>query len=134
MTVRESRKRRTVGSVEQLVAGLVAGQTIEAAAEAAGMSEASAHRRLAEPEVRQRLDAARLAVVEAVSDRLSAAALGAVATLDAIASDTTVAAGVRVQAANGLLARVTALREASHVEARLTEIEAAIAAQRRWAS
>ncbi len=43
------------------------------------------------------------------------------------------AANIRVQAAGGLIAGVTVLREASHVEARLVEVEAAIA-QTLWAT
>ena len=115
------------------MAAVANGATTVEAARQAHMSARTAARRLTEPEVRLQLHAARLAVVEQVADRLSGAALDAVDTLRAIQADTAVAAGVRVQAAGGLIARVTALREASHVEARLAEVEAAIA-QTLWAT
>ncbi len=137
MTARES-ARKGSGSVDQLLLGITAGRTILQAATAANMSEATAHRRLAEPDVRRRLDAMRLAVVEQATDALAALAVHAVFILGNLMTDEAVAAGVRARCAEAILARLTSVREATLIEARLAELEQAAdaqeAARSRWSA
>jgi hypothetical protein len=111
-----TRERRGAGSVDRLLTGIIAGRTIATAVAEAGMSEATAHRRLAEPEVRRRLHALRLRVLEATTDRLAMLALHAVVVLGEVMGESKANAAVRVQAANAILSQLTPMREATLTE------------------
>jgi thioredoxin-like negative regulator of GroEL len=125
--------RHRAGSVDQLLAALVAGHTIATAAGMAGMGEETARRRLREPDVRTRLDELRAATLTAASDRLTSLAIGAAEVLGTVMNDAAVPAAVRVRAAAEVLGRVAALRDAATVEERLTQIETALARRDQWA-
>lgn len=113
---------------------LAGGMTVAASAERAGMSEATAYRRLADPDVQRQLDQVRLNAVERAMDRLAAFASGAADVLAAIAGDKTAAAAVRVSAASSILRHVLNVRDAVAVESRLGDIEAVLAARERAAA
>lgn len=67
-----------------LVAALAAGQTYQAAAEQAGVSERTVRRRMDEPAFRQQVDAAKAEMLAQTTARLTSAALEAVDTLRAL--------------------------------------------------
>jgi len=133
----DERRRTGAGSTDKLLAAIVAGRTINDAAAVAGMSPATAHRRLGELPVRRRLDALRLRVAERVTDALSNAAAGALSTVIEIMTDTANPPSVRLRAADVILTRVGPMRETTWSEQRLAELEAADdrrrdAQQARW--
>lgn len=129
-----ARSRRQRGSVEVLVLSVAGGLTVKVAAERAGMSEATAYRRLSEVDVRRRLDEVRRTSVEAAMDRLSAFAVGASDVLASVAGDKSAPPSVRVSAATSILTRVLAYRDGVAVEARLADIEGVLAARERSAA
>ena len=109
-----------------LVASLAAGQTVLDAAREAGLSEKTAHRRLAEPEFRRRVAAARDQMLARAVGQLTDAATEAVATLrELLAAD---ALAVRLGAARSILDLGRRLREALELDARLTELEGRLSA------
>ncbi len=119
-------RRRTAGSVEKLLDALVSGHTVIRAAEISGMSEASAHRRLQEPDVIVKLDELRSRALSVAADRTAALALGAVVMLGEVFSDPRQPAMTRVAAAREVLRNVATLREAATIEQRLTAVEATL--------
>lgn len=123
-------KRKTAGSTEELLAAIVRGMTIAFAAKAAGMSEATAKRRLRDPEVVAQLSELRSASLATTADRLSSLAHHVAVILGDIAADTETPAGVRVQACNSVLSHSRAFRDASIVEERLAAIEQHLEAER----
>ena len=95
---------------DQLFAALVAGLRIAKAAEAAGLSERTAYRRLSDPEFKSQLDAARERVREATIATLTDAGQDAIATLRGLLlSDDT---GVKLKAAKTLLDSLIAVSTA----------------------
>jgi hypothetical protein len=104
-----------------LVAALASGRTVRDAAKAAGVSEATAHRRLREPAFRQAVSEARGRMVENAVGQLADASTAAVATLRALLeaeADT-----VKLGAARAILEMGTKLRESVELEARIAALE-----------
>jgi hypothetical protein len=66
---------------DRLLLALACGATVEAAARQCGLSESTAHRRLAEPEFRRRLQAMRTDLVQRTTGALTAASTEAVRAL-----------------------------------------------------
>jgi hypothetical protein len=77
------------GGDEALVRALAAGLSVPKAADAAGLSERTAYRRLQDPEFRGRVDRARQAVVDGVVGKLSALGDTSVEALDGLLRSTT---------------------------------------------
>ncbi len=88
---------------EQLIAALLTSSTTQKAAEAAGVSETTAHRWLRESIFVLAYKAARRAAVDQAVGRLQQCAAGAVAVLASVAGDTKAPASARVSAAGKLL-------------------------------
>jgi hypothetical protein len=95
-----------------LIAALAAGKTVEASAKIAGVSVATAHRRLAEDGFKQRVTAARDEMIARAVGQLSEAAADAVAALRDLLKPATPPA-VRLGAARAALEMVLKGREAT---------------------
>ncbi len=109
-----------------LAAALAAGAKIVEAAQAAGVSERTAHRRLADPAFRQRVEDARRDHVRHIGGRLTALSDEALDALAELLHAPRVPAAVRCRAALGVLAESLRWREQADVEQRLQAIEAAL--------
>lgn len=105
-----------------LVTALMAGQTIQAAAKSAGVSETTARRRLADPAFRAALDAARAEALERAINALSTLSVIAVATLGELmrGAESEMA---RLGAARAALENLLKVRELVELEGRLAELE-----------
>jgi hypothetical protein len=108
---------------EVLLLALACGATVEQAAQQSGLSARTAHRRLAEPAFRQRLQQARGDMVQRASGMLTAATLEAIKTLLALQQPSAPPA-VRLGAARAVLEQGTKLREAADLTARIEALEA----------
>jgi hypothetical protein len=108
---------------EALLLALACGATVEAAAQKAGISQATAYRRLAEPAFRQRLQEVRADLVQRTAGALTAAAQEAVRTLLALQKDN-VPAAVRLGAARAVLEIGVKLRESAELAERVAALEA----------
>jgi hypothetical protein len=109
-----------------LLLALACGATIEAAAAKAGVSESTAHRRLADPAFRQRLQEVRSEMVQRTAGMLTAAAGEAVNTLLELQKGTVPHAS-RLGAARSVLEIGIKMRESADLEARLAAVEAQLA-------
>jgi HEAT repeat protein len=112
--------RKNADSV--LVTALACGGTVEAAAKAAGVSEATVYRRLREPAFRQRVAEARDEMVSRAVARLSATSTLAADTLRELLkarSET-----VRLGAARAVLELGSKLREQEDLTERVAALEA----------
>jgi hypothetical protein len=110
------------GADERLLQTLAGGATVAAAATQAGVSEATAYRRLAEPEFRRRLQALRADIVQRTAGTLTAAANEAVqALLELLKAAAPPAA--RLGAAKAVLELGMKVREAAELEQRLAALE-----------
>lgn len=107
---------------DQLLMALACGVTVENAARQAGISPATAYRRLAEPAFRQRLQKLRGDMVSRTAGTLTAAANEAVRTLLELLKNPTSSA-VRLGAARAVLEIGMKLREIADLEQRLLELE-----------
>jgi hypothetical protein len=105
-----------------LVLALACGATVESAAQKAGISPRTVHRRLTCPAFRQQLSRVRADMVQRAASLLTAAAMEAIKTLMDLQQASTPAA-VRLGAARAILELGTKLREASEWEARLAALE-----------
>ncbi len=110
----------------QLLMALACGVTVENAARQAGISPATAYRRLAEPAFQQRLQQLRGDMVSRTAGTLTAAASEAVRTLLELLKST-VSAAVRLGAARAVLEMGMKVREAADLQERLTALEKAVA-------
>lgn len=108
---------------ERLLMALACGASIESAARAVGISEATVHRRLREPAFRQRLQDLRADMVQRTSGALTAASTEAVKTLLAMMKDAT-PAPVRLGAAKAVLEIGIKLRSLAELEDRIKALEA----------
>jgi hypothetical protein len=106
-----------------ILAALAAGTTQGAAAEAAGVSEDSVSRRMADPLFRAKLERIRRDILERVVHHVTAASTKAVATLEAVLQDPEARAAERVQAARTLLDTTTKMSERVDLTARITMLE-----------
>jgi len=109
---------------ERLLLALACGVTVEAAAQAAGLSKRTAYRRLEAPSFCQRLQQVRGEMVQRTSGMLTAAAGESVKALLALVKEGTPPA-VRLGAARALLELGMKLREQADLEQRLAALEAA---------
>ena len=117
--------RRTAD--DQLLLALACGATIEAAARQAGVSESTAHRRLAEPEFQRRLRRVRSDIVLRTTGALTAASTESVRTLLEL-QKSTAPPTVRLGAARAVLEISMKLREVVELEAQMAELEAKVQA------
>ena len=113
-----------------LLLALACGATVENAARKAGMSERTAHRRLADPSFRQQLSQVRNDMVERATGMMTAAALEAVKTLLAL-QDTAIPAAARLGAARAVIELGLKLREENNLGERLAALEEQMAAHLR---
>jgi hypothetical protein len=107
---------------DALILALACGATVESAAQKAGISPRTAHRRLANPQFRSQLNNVRGDMVQRAASLLTAAAMEAIKTLVSLQEKSTPPA-VRLGAARAILELGTKLREASEWEARLAALE-----------
>src|SRR5438309_538116 len=106
-----------------LLVAIVAGETLKAAATAAGLSERTARRRLAEPAFQQQLADARAATTRRVVDRLSSASEQAVVRLVRL-MDQAMSEHVQLSAARAILELAADGRQLVDLEARIAALEA----------
>jgi hypothetical protein len=104
-----------------LIAALAAGGTVEASAKVAGVSVATAHRRIADPGFRQRVTDARDEMVSRAVARLSATSTLAADTLRELL--TARSETVRLSAARTVLELGMKLRETEDLAARIAALE-----------
>lgn len=109
----------------ELALALAAGQTIKDAAEAAGLSERTAHRRLQSAEFLALVTKARSTMFERAAGRLASAAAAAAGTLADLAADAA-SDGVRLSAAKAVLEAGMKWRDGQEFDQRLTKVEQAI--------
>ena len=117
-----------------LVAALAGGATVRDAAVEVGIGEATAHRRLKEPEFRKRVDDARAELIAAAVARLGAASTRAVATLEGLLAADSEA--VRLGAAKAILDAALRWREHQDLTERVRALEEQLGqdgSARRWA-
>jgi hypothetical protein len=105
-----------------LIAALAAGGTVAASAKSAGVSEATAHRRLADPAFRKLVDEARAAAIARAVARLSATATLAADTLHRLLNAN--AETVQLGAARAILDLGLKLREHEDLATRVAALEA----------
>src|SRR5262249_8359202 len=98
------------------------GATLEAAAEKAGLSRSTVHRRLGDPAFRKRLKNLRSEMIERAGAMLTAASMEAVRTLVSLMERATPPA-TRLGAARATLELGVRLREFGEVEERLAALE-----------
>ena len=108
---------------ERLLQALACGATVEQAAQAAGISARTAHRRLKDPVFQQRLAAARDDIVQRTANMLTGGAMEAIKTLLAL-QHTDMPPAVRLGAARTVLELGLKLRESSDLTKRIAELEA----------
>lgn len=105
----------------QLLAALVTGLTVEAAAKKAGMSERTVYRRLQDAAFKREIEEARGELVTRTMAALCTAGLSAVATLVQLLSSPLQT--VRLGAARAIIELGTKLREHVELDQRLRRIE-----------
>jgi hypothetical protein len=110
------------GADDRLLQILACGATVAAAAAQAGVSEATAYRRLAEPGFRRRLQALRADMVQRTAGTLTAAANEAVRTLLELLKGAAPPAA-RLGAARAVLELGMKVRETAELEQRLAALE-----------
>ena len=115
--------------LDAFVAAMLAHRTVEAAAEAVGISHATAYRWLQHPDVIQRLAEARRDGMKAAMSRLQQAALGAVDCLCEVQSDGE-SESARVSAARTILEQALRTVELQNIEERIEKLEAL--AKNKW--
>ena len=113
---------------DRLALELASGKNVRAAATAAGVSERTAHRRLAEAGFRERVAVLRTAVTLEAVGKLSAAASDAVDALHQICTAGE-SAGDRIRAADALLRFHLKYTERADIEGRLRQLERANTAE-----
>ena len=106
----------------QLLMALACGVTVENAARQAGISTATAYRRLADPDFLQRLRALRADMVQRTAGTLTAASGESVRTLLELQKPSAPPA-VRLGAARSVLEIGIKMREAADLEERLSALE-----------
>jgi hypothetical protein len=107
---------------EQLLMALACGVTVENAARQAGISPATAYRRLSNPAFRKRLTTLRADMVSRTAGTLTAAATEAVRTLLDLLKNSASPA-VRLGAARSVLELGLKVREVAEMEERLAALE-----------
>ena len=115
---------RTEAKQARLIASLLEGATLEAAAKAAGVSYMQARRWQTDPAFRQILAEARRQAIGLALDVLTGSAREAAATVKAIMTDSSAPPGVRLKAATEVLDRLAQWIELTDLEDRITALEA----------
>jgi hypothetical protein len=115
---------------QSLLMALACGATVEAAARSAGISKATAFRRLQSPQFCKQLQQARSEMVQRVAGMLTAAAMEAVKTLMEL-QKASVPYASRLGAARSILEIGMKVREVAELEERLTSLEKQAAANTR---
>jgi hypothetical protein len=110
------------GADHQLLVALACGATVESAARQAGVSESTAHRRLADAGFRGELQAVRADMVKRTAGALTASAMEAVRTLLELLKASAPPA-VRLGAARSVLEIAVKLRAVSDLEERVAALE-----------
>jgi len=105
----------------RLLDALAGGESIKRAASLAGVSERTAHRRLASPDFARMLYEARARIAEASTGRLMLASLRAVATLEGLLASRS--DSIRLGAARAILEAGVRWRESAEFAQRLRELE-----------
>jgi hypothetical protein len=121
------RHRGRAGADAALVTALAVGATAEQAAERAGVSARTVHRRLADAEFKRRVDDARAELLGRAMARLSAATTEAVTTL-VLLLKADVPPAVRLGAARSILDTALRWREQDELARRLDNVESWIEA------
>jgi hypothetical protein len=106
---------------------LACGASVESAAQSAGISRRTAHRRLADPVFQARLHQVRADMVERTAGMLTAAAGEAVKTLLALLKEE-IAAATRLGAARAILELGVRMRETAELAERIAALEAQLKA------
>jgi transposase len=106
-----------------LLVALACGATIEAAAQKAGLSQATVYRRLRDPEFKNRIQQAQSDMVKRASGTLTAAGMEAIKTLLGLLQSSTTPASVRLGAARAVLELGGKLRDNVEYEERLLALE-----------
>jgi len=104
-----------------VLASLASGSTVLEAARAAGISEATAYRKLREPAFCQALGAARADLIKRATGRLAAACSSAVATLVRLLQAD--AESVQLGAARSIMELAVKMRESEELEGRIAALE-----------
>jgi hypothetical protein len=107
---------------DALLLPLVCGATVEAAADKAGVSRATAFRRLQDPDFRHRLEELRSEIVQRAADALSAASTEAIKTLLSLLPPS-MPPSTRLQAARSILEFGIKMRDATVLDQRLKALE-----------
>jgi hypothetical protein len=107
---------------EILLLALACGATAEAAAQKAGVSKTTVHRRLNDPEFRQRLQQARAEILQRTTAALTASSMEAVKTLVELQGGK-IPPSVRLGAARAVLELGAKLRETVELEERIRALE-----------
>jgi hypothetical protein len=107
---------------QALLLALACGATLEAAAQKAGVSPATAYRRSKDPEFQRKLLAIRSDMVVRTSGMLSAAGMESVKTLLAL-QNASIPHAVRLGAARAVLELGTKLRDSVDLEERIAALE-----------
>jgi hypothetical protein len=110
------------GADEALLMALACGATVEAAAQKAGLSEATAYRRLKDPAFQKRLRDLRADMLQRTAAMLTAASGEAVKTLLVLLKDS-VSAATRLGAARAILEIGMKVRETAELEQRIASLE-----------
>jgi hypothetical protein len=106
---------------EALMLALACGETVQAAAQTAGISERTAYRRLADPGTRRRVAELRADMVQRTLGKLADASTEAVDTLRSLLAVESVTA--KLGAARSILELGAKLRESVELEERLAALE-----------
>lgn len=113
-------------SDQLLIMAFACGATLENAANSAGVSKATAYRRLQEPAFQQELRKTKAEMVSRTAAMLTAAAGEAVMTLLSLQKDSTPAPS-RLGAARAVLELGVRLRESAELEERIAALESRLA-------
>ena len=108
---------------QMLLIALACGATIEAAAQKAGLSQATVYRRLQDPEFKRQTQQAQSDMVKRASGTLTAAGMEAIKTLLALLQSSATPAAVRLSAARAVLELGNKLRENVDFEERIRALE-----------
>jgi len=108
---------------QMLLVALACGATVEAAAQKAGLSQATVYRRLLDPEFKRRIQQAQSDMVKRASGTLTAAGMEAIKTLLSLLQTSSTPAAVRLGAARAVLELGTKLRDNVELEERLRALE-----------
>jgi hypothetical protein len=104
-----------------LVLALARGLSVAKAAESAGLSERTVHRRLQDPGFRQQINEVRATLVERAAGRLAGGMTAAAATLTKLL--TARSETVRLGSARALLELAVKIRESVELESRILALE-----------